>query len=87
MKKLNIFIHIFLGLLIHPNEPYGIYLDYGLVFSSSGASYNTQWSVPAAYQKEILESINLVNPLPIIATAGNLVRGTRVAYIFHRAAQ
>ena len=48
-----------------PNEPYGIYLDYGLVFSSSGASYNTQWSVPAAYQKEVLESVNLANPLPI----------------------
>ncbi len=48
-----------------PNAPFGIYLDYGLVFSSSGASYNTQWSVPAAYQKEVLESVNLANPLPI----------------------
>ncbi|SDW03894.1 hypothetical protein [Nitrosomonas communis] len=47
------------------NAPFGIYLDYGLVFSSSGASYNTQWSVPAAYQKEVLESVNLGNPLPI----------------------
>ncbi|SFN14044.1 Agd3-related carbohydrate deacetylase [Nitrosomonas communis] len=48
-----------------PNAPFGIFLDYGLVFSSSGASYNTQWSVPAAYQKEVLESVNLANPLPI----------------------
>ena len=48
-----------------PNAPFGIYLDYGLVFSSSGASYNTQWSVPATYQKEVLESVNLANPLPI----------------------
>ncbi|SDW72077.1 hypothetical protein [Nitrosomonas communis] len=48
-----------------PNAPFGIYLDYGLVFSSSAASYNTQWLVPAAYQKEVLESVNLANPLPI----------------------
>jgi hypothetical protein len=48
-----------------PNAPFGIYLDYGLVFSSSAASYNTQWSVPATYQKEVLESVNLANPLPI----------------------
>ncbi|WP_430233810.1 hypothetical protein [Nitrosomonas communis] len=48
-----------------PNAPFGIYLDYGLVFSSSAASYSTQWSVPAAYQKEVLESVNLANPLPI----------------------
>ncbi len=48
-----------------PNEPFGIYLDYGLVFSSSAASYNTQWSVPAIYQKEVLESVNQANTLPI----------------------
>jgi hypothetical protein len=48
-----------------PNAPFGIYLDYGLVFSSSGTSHNTQWSVPANYQKEVYESINQANPLPI----------------------
>ena len=52
-----------------PNAPFGIYLDYGLVFSSSGPSYNTQWSVPATYQKEVFESVNLANPLPITAFA------------------
>lgn len=49
-----------------PNPPYGIYLDYGLVFSSSGSSFNnTQWSIPAAYQKEVFEFVNQVNPLPV----------------------
>ncbi|SDW71990.1 hypothetical protein [Nitrosomonas communis] len=48
-----------------PNAPFGIYLDYGLVFSSSGASYIGQWSVPATYQKVIFESVNQANLLPI----------------------
>ncbi len=48
-----------------PNAPFGIYLDYGLMFSSSGASYIAQWSVPATYQKEIFESVNQANLLPI----------------------
>ncbi|SFM25666.1 Agd3-related carbohydrate deacetylase [Nitrosomonas communis] len=52
-----------------PNAPFGIYLDYGLVFSSSGASYITQWSVPATYQKEVFESVNQANLLPITAFA------------------
>jgi len=48
-----------------PNPPYGIYLDYGLAYSSSGTSYNAQWSVPTAYQKEVFEYVNQANPLPI----------------------
>ncbi|SFI63222.1 hypothetical protein [Nitrosomonas sp. Nm34] len=48
-----------------PNAPFGIYLDYGLVFSSSGASYIAQWAMPATYQKEIFESVNQANLLPI----------------------
>lgn len=48
-----------------PNPPFGIYLDYGLTYSSSGANYSAQWSVPANYQKEVFEYINQANPLPI----------------------
>jgi len=49
-----------------PDPPFGIYLDYGLAYSSSGASYtNTQWSIPAAYQKEVFEYVNQANPLPV----------------------
>ena len=49
-----------------PNPPYGIYLDYGLTYSSSPAApFNAQWAVPAANSKEVYEYVNSVNPLPI----------------------
>ncbi len=48
-----------------PDSPFGIYLDYGLVFSTSGTYTDTQWSVPATYQKEVLEYVNQANPLPV----------------------
>ena len=49
-----------------PNAPFGVYLDYGLVFSSSGNDYNAQWSVGATtYSKQAFEYVNPVNPLPI----------------------
>ena len=28
-----------------PNAPFGVYLDYGLVFSSSGNAYEGKWTV------------------------------------------
>jgi hypothetical protein len=51
-----------------PNPPYGVYLDYGLVFSSSGSSYTGAWSLtstnpPANYSKEVFEYVNTANPL------------------------
>lgn len=49
-----------------PNPPFGIYLDYGLTYSSSPTfPYNAQWTVPAANSKEIFEYANTANPLPI----------------------
>ena len=48
-----------------PQPPYGVYLDYGLVYSSSGNDYDAQWAVPAAYSKEVFEYVNRANPLPI----------------------
>lgn len=49
-----------------PNTPFGIYLDYGLTYSSSPvAPYNSQWTVPAASSKEVFEYVNQANPLPI----------------------
>ena len=48
-----------------PQPPYGVYLDYGLVYSSSGNDYDAQWTVPAAYNKEVFEYVNRANPLPI----------------------
>jgi hypothetical protein len=45
--------------------PYGVYLDYGLVYSSSSIDYNAHWTVPAEYGKEIYEYVNRNNPLPI----------------------
>src|SRR4051794_7843971 len=38
-----------------PSPPYGIYLDYGLVLSSSGRIYDGKWTVPAAYSKQVFE--------------------------------
>ena len=48
-----------------PQPPHGVYLDYGLVYSSSGNDYEAQWTVPAAYSKEVFEYVNRANPLPI----------------------
>jgi hypothetical protein len=48
-----------------PQPPYGVYLDYGLVYSSSGNDYDAQWTVPAAYSKEVFEYVNRATPLPI----------------------
>ena len=48
-----------------PDPPYGIYLDYGLVYSSSGTAYDGQWTVPDADSKAIFEYVNQDNPLAI----------------------
>lgn len=48
-----------------PNPPYGVYLDYGLAYSSGGSSYTASWSVPAAYSKQVFEYVNQANTLPI----------------------
>ena len=45
--------------------PHGVYLDYGLVYSSSGDDYEGRWSVPAAYSKEVFEYVNQANPFPV----------------------
>jgi len=49
--------------------PYGIYLDYGLVYSSAGDNYEALWTVAAAYSKEVFEYINRSNPLPVTGFA------------------
>jgi hypothetical protein len=48
-----------------PEPPYGVYLDYGLVYSSSGNNYDGTWTVPAASSKELFEYVNTANPLPV----------------------
>jgi hypothetical protein len=48
-----------------PQPPYGVYLDYGLVYSSSGNNYDGTWTVPAASSKEVFEYVNTANPLPV----------------------
>ncbi|MBA4142091.1 MAG: hypothetical protein H0X43_03595 [Nitrosospira sp.] len=48
-----------------PNPPYGVYLDYGLVYSSSSTNYDGQWTVPTALSKEVFEYVNQGNTLPI----------------------
>ncbi|HET7061524.1 MAG TPA: hypothetical protein VFI43_05030 [Nitrosospira sp.] len=48
-----------------PNPPYGIYLDYGLVFSSAGKLYDSKWTVPEAYSKQVFEYVNQANDLRI----------------------
>ncbi len=57
------------GTYYDPNPPFGIYLDYGManVIGMTGItnSFNAQWSVPAAYQKQVFEYVNQANPLPI----------------------
>lgn len=48
-----------------PQPPYGVYLDYGLVYSSSATDYDAHWTVPGKYSKEVFEYVNRSNPLPI----------------------
>jgi hypothetical protein len=66
-----------------PKFPFGIYVDYGLTYSSSPiAPYNAQWTVPATYSKTVFEYINQANPLPITdfafaANPRNDVQGPR----------
>ncbi|SFH60492.1 hypothetical protein SAMN05216299_13220 [Nitrosospira sp. Nsp14] len=49
--------------------PYGVYLDYGLVYSSKGDDYEAQWTVPAVYTNEVFEYVNRSNPLTITGFA------------------
>lgn len=48
-----------------PQPPHGVYLDYGLVYSSSGNDFDAKWTVPAAYSKEIFEYVNQASPFQI----------------------
>ncbi len=48
-----------------PQPPREIYLDYGLVHSSSGNDYEARWAVPAMYSKEVFEYVNKDASLPI----------------------
>lgn len=48
-----------------PNPPFGIYLDYGLSYSSGGTSYTGEWTVPVADKKVVFEYINQANALAI----------------------
>lgn len=48
-----------------PQPPHGVYLDYGLVYSSSRNDYEARWTVPPAYSKEVFEYVNQANPFPI----------------------
>ncbi|HET7061522.1 MAG TPA: hypothetical protein VFI43_05020 [Nitrosospira sp.] len=48
-----------------PNAPFGIYLDYGLVYSSSASNYTGAWSIPVAYTRQVFEYVNSANTLPI----------------------
>ncbi|MEO8768307.1 MAG: hypothetical protein ABI363_08230 [Nitrosospira sp.] len=48
-----------------PQPPYGVYLDYGLAYSSSGSGFDARWTIPAAYSQEVFEYVNRANPLPI----------------------
>jgi hypothetical protein len=48
-----------------PQPPHGVYLDYGLTYSSSGSGYDAQWAVPAAYSKEVFEYVNRDTPFSI----------------------
>ncbi len=52
-----------------PEFPHGIYLDYGLVYSSSATDYEGRWTVPATYGKEVFEYVNQTNPLSITGFA------------------
>ena len=52
-----------------PQPPHGVYLDYGLVYSSSGNNYDARWTIPGRYSKEVFEYVNRNNPLPITSLA------------------
>ncbi|MDN5753983.1 MAG: hypothetical protein L0H15_12055 [Nitrosospira sp.] len=62
-----------------PQPPHGVYLDYGLVYSSSGNDYDARWTVPAAYSREVFEYVNQANSFPIteFAFASNPRNDTR----------
>ena len=49
--------------------PYGVYLDYGLVYSSAGDDYEARWTVSDPYTKEVFEYVNRSNPLPVTGFA------------------
>jgi hypothetical protein len=72
-----------------PVAPFGIYLDYGLTYSSSPSTpYNAQWTVPAVNSKTVFEYINTANPLPITdfafaATPRNDAAGPRDGTVPH----
>ncbi|ABB75456.1 hypothetical protein SAMN05216403_11214 [Nitrosospira multiformis ATCC 25196] len=53
----------------NPKPPHDIYLDYGLVYSSSGHNYDGRWTIPGRYSKEVFEYVNRNNPLPITSLA------------------
>jgi hypothetical protein len=59
------------GIYWDPNYPWGVYLDYGLTYSSSITSAslpsdsNAQWTVPIENSKTVFEYVNTANPLPI----------------------
>ena len=51
-----------------PNPPWGVYLDYGLAYTSGGSTYTGQWTLPTTpvnYTKQVFEYVNTANPLPI----------------------
>ena len=51
-----------------PEPPFGVYLDYGLVFSSSGTGYEGKWDKTKwtlTKPTEVFEYVNLANPFPI----------------------
>ncbi|HEU4855327.1 MAG TPA: hypothetical protein VFS89_08610, partial [Nitrosospira sp.] len=52
-----------------PKPPHGIYLDYGLAYSSSGHNHDGRWTIPERYSKEAFEYVNRNNPLPITSLA------------------
>ena len=52
-----------------PERPYGVYLDYGLVYSSTGNNYDALWTIPGRYSKEVFEYVNKDNSLPITSLA------------------
>lgn len=47
------------------SDSHGLYLDYGLAYSSSGSDYEARWTVPDTYGKQVFEYVNRANPVPI----------------------
>jgi hypothetical protein len=64
-KNFHVREAVLLGWPATYSDQSGIYLDYGLNFSSSGTSYTGQWTVPATESKKVFEYVNQANPLPI----------------------